>query len=156
MELFAHFRRSGAVPPKRLHLIGGRTVNTTINHLNLATANVASLMRFFEGVFGFRVLEQRGNGSFAILLSGQGFVLTLMHDKTLVAAGYPKTFHLGFLQPDQGSVHSLYQRIVDLGFSVPEPHLMRGDTFGFYVTPSDGVVVEVSTSPYQRNFTEVL
>lgn len=141
-------------PPSDSILIGDRTLNTNINHLNLATTNMASLLRFFEHAFGFRILEQHGNGNFAILSSSEGFVLTLIHDKTLIPSGYPKTFHLGFLQPDQRSVLSLYQRIVDLGFSAAEPHYLRRETLGFYVTLSDGVMVEVSTSVNQRGVTE--
>lgn len=118
---------------------------TTLNHLNLSTSDVAALADFFHQIFDFRLIDERGAGNFAIMTSENGFVLTLMKDKTLPEQGYPRAFHLGFLQSDRNAVQKLHDRIQTIGLSIPSPGLMRENTFGFYVQAPGGVLVEVSS-----------
>ncbi len=118
----------------------------TLNHLNLSTSDVAALANFFHRVFDFRKVDERGAGNFAIMTSENGFVLTLMSNKTLREQGYPGAFHVGFLQPDRTAVQDLHARTQAIGLSVASPELMRGNTFGFYVQAPGGVLVEVSSS----------
>jgi catechol-2,3-dioxygenase len=117
----------------------------TLNHLNLSTSDVAALADFFQRVFGFRIVTERGAGSFAVMTSGDGFVLSLMKDKNLQEDAYPVGFHVGFLQPDRGAVEDLHMRIQAIGLPVPSPGLIRGNTFGFYVRAPGGVLIEVSS-----------
>lgn len=121
---------------------------TTLNHINLATSDVPSLTRFFETGFGFRVSKQRGNGNFAILLGSDGFVLTLMHDRTAIANPYPSAFHVGFLVSSAEIVHEHHSRLNGSGFDAPAPAILQrggGKTFGFYCNAPGGILVEVST-----------
>jgi catechol 2,3-dioxygenase-like lactoylglutathione lyase family enzyme len=122
---------------------------TSFNHINLAVSNVPELIRFFETGFGFRVVDQRGTGKFAVLLGEDNFVLTLTHDKRVTPTTYPSPFHVGFLVASAEKVQEHHARIVEAGFDAPAPAILeRGGpkTFGFYCTPPGGVVVEVSTS----------
>ena len=119
-------------------------MTTTINHINLGVTNATAVASFFERVLAFRRSEVRGEGRLIILESCEGFVLTLMNDKTVREDAYPKTFHLGVLQPDQESVVELARMSTEAGFGNPAPALMRGDTFGFYVQLPDGIQVEIS------------
>ncbi len=119
-------------------------MTTTINHINLAVTNPADVASFFERVLAFRRTEVRGEGRLIVLQSSEGFVLTLMKDKSVRADAYPTTFHLGVLQPDQESVIELARVSAEAGFGNHAPSLMRGDTFGFYVQLPDGIQVEIS------------
>lgn len=119
-------------------------MTTTINHINLGVTNAAEVASFFERVLGFRCTEVRGEGRLIILESSEGFVLTLMKDKSIGADAYPTTFHLGVLQPDRESVVELARISAEAGFGNQAPSLIRGDTFGFYVHLPDGIQVEIS------------
>lgn len=120
-------------------------MNTGINHLNLATTDVARLARFFEQVFDFNRVAERGNGNLVVLTSRDGFVLTLMSDKSLSQSAYPKTFHVGILQRDKHSVLALHRRIEEFGIVAPQPGILRENAYGFYVDVSDGLTLEVSS-----------
>ena len=119
-------------------------MTTTINHINLGVTNAAKVALFFERVLAFRRSEVRGEGRLIILESSEGFVLTLMKDKTVGANAYPTTFHLGALQPDPESVVDLARISDEAGFGKCAPSVMRGNTFGFYVQLPDGIRVEIS------------
>jgi catechol 2,3-dioxygenase-like lactoylglutathione lyase family enzyme len=117
-----------------------------LNHINLQVPDVPGSAAFFERCFGFRVMEQRGQGKFAVMLGEDGFVLTLMHGKPEVA-GYPPTFHVGFLKGTEAEVNVCFERIRDAGFAQEAPaKIERGGppVYGFYHRAPGGVVVEVS------------
>lgn len=119
-----------------------------LNHLNLAVSDVPELTRLFTQVFGFRLMEQRGNCTFSVLVGDDGFALILMHDKRVQAETYPAPFHVGFRLDSVPEVGLLYRRIVDAGFQAPAPDILdRGGypTFGFYCKSAGGVLIEVST-----------
>jgi len=121
---------------------------TTLNHVNLATSDVPALIHFFEAGFGFHIAVQRGNGNFAVLLNSDGFVLTLMYDKTATANPYPSTFHIGFLVSSADIVHEHHARLHAAGFNPPSPTILQrggGKTFGFYCAAPGGIFVEIST-----------
>jgi catechol-2,3-dioxygenase len=125
----------------------------TLNHTNLTTYNVPELKQFFNSVFGFQLLDERGD-KFAVLRNSEGFLLTLMHDKCMTPEqGYPGLFHVGFLQPTQQAVDAMHDTLLALDYQAPKPgKLQRGGppTYGFYYDAPGGVVVEVST----MNFTD--
>jgi catechol 2,3-dioxygenase-like lactoylglutathione lyase family enzyme len=120
----------------------------TLNHTNLTTYDVPALKQFFTSAFGFETLNERG-GKFAVLRNSDGFLLTLMHDKNMTPQqGYPGLFHVGFLQPTQQAVDTLYHALLGLNYQAPTPEkLERGGppTYGFYCDAPGGVLVEVST-----------
>jgi catechol-2,3-dioxygenase len=120
----------------------------TLNHTNLTTYNVPALTEFFCSVFGFRLVEGRGD-KFSVLRNDEGFVLTLMYDKRMTPEqGYPGLFHTGFLQPSQSAVDRMHEALSALNYSAPNPSkLQRGGppAYGFYCEAPGGVLVEVST-----------
>ena len=118
-----------------------------LNHINIPVYNVPELTRFFQQVFGFRLVDQRGAGTFSVLVGEDNFNLVLSHDKTVGPDTYPKLFHIGFLQESASSVQELYQRFHEAGFDAPAPVILtRGGppAYGFYYS-APGVIVEVST-----------
>jgi catechol-2,3-dioxygenase len=120
---------------------------TKLNHINLAVFDVPELSRFFQVAFGFRVVEERGSGKFAVLLGEDGFALILMHDKKVTSSTYPAPFHIGFLLASEEEVKQHHAHIIDAGFDAPAPDILeRGGakTFGFYCHAPGGVMVEVS------------
>jgi catechol-2,3-dioxygenase len=120
----------------------------TLNHTNLTTYNVPALKEFFSSVFGFQILNERGD-KLAVLRNSEGFVLTLMFDKHMTPEqGYPGLFHVGFLQPTQEAVDLMYEALIGRNYMAPKPaKLQRGgpSTYGFYCDAPGGVLVEVST-----------
>ena len=120
---------------------------TKLNHCNLSVSNVTEVCRFFEACFGFETTDRIGEDKLVVMHGEDGGVLTLMYDKTVTPDTYPRMFHIGFLEQNEGSVVRRHQRMVQAGFAAPEPAVIhRGGpkTFGFYYTPPGGVVVEVS------------
>jgi catechol 2,3-dioxygenase-like lactoylglutathione lyase family enzyme len=120
----------------------------TLNHANLTTYRVPELTEFFCSVFGFHTLETRGD-KFSVLRNPEGFLLTLMHDKSMTPEnGYPGLFHVGFLQPTEDAVDLMHQSLNARNYTAPKPaRLQRGgpETYGFYYEAPGGVLVEVST-----------
>ena len=120
----------------------------TLNHTNLTTYDVPALKEFFSSIFGFQILDERGN-KLAVLRNADGFLLTLMYDKHMTPEqGYPGIFHVGFLQPTQDAVELLHEALTARKYKAPKPDkLQRGGppTYGFYCEAPGGVLVEVST-----------
>lgn len=125
----------------------------TLNHTNLTTYNVSGLTEFFCSVFGFQPVDKRGD-KFAVLRNEDGFVLTLMFDKSMTPEhGYPGLFHVGFLQPTQEAVDAMHQSMSAHNYTAPKPEVLeRGGppTYGFYFDAPGGVLVEVSTMNIAR------
>jgi catechol-2,3-dioxygenase len=119
-----------------------------LNHTNLTTYNVPALTEFFCSVFGFQVLDKRGD-KLAVLRNSDGFLLTLMYDKRMTPEqGYPGLFHVGFLQPTRNAVDLMHEGLSARNYMAPKPaKLRRGgpEAYGFYYKAPGGVLVEVST-----------
>jgi catechol-2,3-dioxygenase len=132
----------------RWNILQKEIAMATLNHTNLTTYNVPALKEFFSSVFGFQVLNERGD-KLAVLRNSEGFLLTLMHDKRMTPEqGYPGLFHVGFLQPTQHAVDLMHEALIARKYMAPEPaKLQRGGppTYGFYYDAPGGVLVEVST-----------
>src|ERR1700693_827210 len=120
----------------------------TMNHTTLPTYNVPALTELFCSVFGFQLVEKRGD-KLSVLRNAEGFVLTLMYDKRMTPEqGYPGLFHVGFLQPTQHAVDRMHEALIARKYTAPKPaKLQRGGppTHGFYCDAPGGVLVEVST-----------
>jgi catechol-2,3-dioxygenase len=108
-----------------------------LNHLNLTVTDVKLAKEFLEKYFGLQIKHTR-NDSFALLNDDHGLVLSLMEGSQ---ASYPKTFHIGFIQPSDGQVNNIYQQLKDDGFDVKPPQRAHGWTF--YVHAPGGFTVEV-------------
>ena len=120
----------------------------SLNHTNLTTYNVPALKEFFSSVFGFQILNERGD-KLAVLRNSEGFLLTLMFDKRMTPErGYPGLFHVGFLQPTQQAVDLVHEALIAGNYMAPKPaKLQRGGppAYGFYCDAPGGVLVEIST-----------
>jgi len=121
---------------------------TVLNHINIPVFDVPELSRFFQQCFGFRLVDQRGAGTFSVLQGDDGFILVLAHDKNVGPKTYPALFHIGFLQDSADAVRQLHQRLLAAGFAAPVPAILeRGGpkAYGYYYNAPGGVIVEVST-----------
>jgi lactoylglutathione lyase len=96
-----------------------------LNHINLAVNDVPEARQFLEAHFGLRPVGE-GHKNFVILLDGDGFVLTLMGVGRDNAVSYPKTFHIGFIQPSDADVDGINQRLKDAGVDVEAPSQQHG------------------------------
>ncbi|SFS20584.1 Glyoxalase/Bleomycin resistance protein/Dioxygenase superfamily protein [Granulicella pectinivorans] len=119
-------------------------MNTLLNHINLITTDVPALSHFFQAIFHFRVLTVRGKDELTVL-EREGFILTLMLDKTVDGPTYPGIFHIGFLQATRAEVLELLHQLRAYGLDAPEPKLRSGNRFGFFVTAPGGILVEIGT-----------
>lgn len=108
-----------------------------LNHLNLTVTDVTAARKFLETYFDMTCEGSRGN-NFAVMFDDDGFVLTLMIGQE---ADYPKTFHIGFPQANEGAVDKINQRLKEDGFDVKAPVHSHGYTF--YVKAPGGFTVEV-------------
>jgi lactoylglutathione lyase len=96
-----------------------------LNHMNLAVDDVPAARQFLEQHFGLRPVGE-GHKNFAILLDEDGFVLTMMGVGRENAVSYPKTFHIGFIQPSDVNVDAINQRLKDDGLDVEAPSQQHG------------------------------
>lgn len=118
-----------------------------LNHLDLSVPDVAAEAAFFEQQFGFRVLQRKGNDGMAVMQGESGFVLVLTRGTTPAEQAYPKTFHIGFLLPDEAAVHAAHARIEQASAGSCSPvHAQRGSVL-FYCRTPGGVLVEVGHRP---------
>jgi lactoylglutathione lyase len=96
-----------------------------LNHMNLAVDDVPATRQFLERNFDLRPVGE-GHKNFVILLDDDGFALTLMGVGRFKTAAYPKTFHIGFIQPTDADVNAVHQRLTDEGLSVDSPSHRHG------------------------------
>jgi catechol 2,3-dioxygenase-like lactoylglutathione lyase family enzyme len=115
-----------------------------LNHLDLPVPDVAATAAFFTAHFGFRLLETRGNNTFALLLGEGGFALVLTRRRGEAGQDFPDNFHIGFLVGSDAAVHDLHARLRAAGVpELPPVSSQRGAAL-FYVHAPGGILVEVS------------
>ena len=71
-----------------------------LNHLHLTVDDVPATRSFLERYFGLRPSGE-GHKNFDMLLDDDGLVLTLIGAGRSNTVSYPKTFHIGFIQPSE-------------------------------------------------------
>ena len=113
----------------------------TLNHLNLAVADVLQTQELLEKYFGLRRLAP-GSAALAILSDESGLVLTLSNFNKASAVAYPEDFHLGFRQETAAQVDALYERLRADGFAVDPPRKQHG-SWTFYWREPGGLLIEV-------------
>jgi catechol-2,3-dioxygenase len=113
-----------------------------LNHLNLTVTDVPAAHQFLQKYFGMR--DMGGNNNIALLSDDRGMVLTLTSMKVgrETAVKYPATFHIGFIQENEGRVNEINQRLKDDGFDVPPPSRQHG-SWTFYFLAPGGFTIEV-------------
>lgn len=112
-----------------------------LNHLNLAVEDVPAASAFLERYFGLRPAGP-AHQNFAMLHDDGGFTLTLMGVGSSNTVTYPKTFHIGFIQPSEAEVDEVNRRLKEDGFEVEGPSQQHGAwSFSFDAPGGFGLVV---------------
>ncbi|MBA3301384.1 MAG: VOC family protein [Thermoleophilaceae bacterium] len=96
-----------------------------LNHVNLAVEDVPAARRFLVRHFGMRPAGE-GHKNFDMLLDDGDLVLTLMGVGRSNAVDYPKTFHIGFIQPGEADVDAVHRRLEEDGFDIEPPSRQHG------------------------------
>jgi len=125
-----------------------------LNHVNLVVKDVEKAVNLFAQNLGFNLIVNRQN-KMAVMENGNNFALViwghvLNHEDNIPE--YPKNFHIGFYQEDEGAVKDVYEKLisdVSLKFE-SEPKKIRG-TFGFYFF-YENLMIEISVNPFKNNY----
>ena len=113
----------------------------TINHVHLASTDVATTQAFYEHYFGFRTEHQHGKGVF--LRDASGFLIAL--DPTDQSPSFPSWFHLGFCLGSAAEVQALHRKALAGGARIVRGLLAEpGQYTSFYLADPDGCHLEVS------------
>jgi lactoylglutathione lyase len=112
-----------------------------LNHVNLTVDDVPGARRFLEKHFGLRPYGE-GKKNFDVLFDDDDLVLTLIGVGRSGEVSYPKTFHIGFIQPTEARVDEINQQLKDDGFEVEAPSRQHG-AWTFYFEAPGGFTVEV-------------
>ncbi|PFK43242.1 glyoxalase [Bacillus cereus] len=123
-----------------------------LNHLNLCVDDLSEARHFFETFFDFQFIEQKGK-ALVVMSDENGFILVLSDPKAFKGgktATYPEAFHIGFLVETSSEVDQAYNRLVAGGIEIDKaPYAMRGNSYGFYFTVFNGLLIEVSCLGYK-------
>ncbi|MDF2682564.1 MAG: Glyoxalase family protein superfamily [Brevibacillus sp.] len=116
-----------------------------LSHLNLCVYELSEAVAFFQNVFDFQLLDQKGD-FIAGMTDGHGFslVLSTLRSDQDEAACYPKDFHLGFYVETMPEVDQFYKKLaaVDIA-SEHEPKMIRGG-YSLYFRALGGILFEVT------------
>lgn len=96
-----------------------------LNHLNLTVDDVPAARDFLVRHFALRP-QGEAHKNFAMLVDDDGLTLTLMGVGETNEVVYPKTFHIGFILPDQASVDELHASLRADGFATEPPADQHG------------------------------
>ena len=107
-----------------------------MNHLALATHDLAATSAFYRRYFGF----VEGPGPW-MLRGKDGFVLTI--DEVPEPVVVPSWFHHGFVLADRAEVDALHARLVEDGVLIVDPPKLQGATVCFFCKDPAGLLVEV-------------
>ncbi|MEH7500600.1 VOC family protein [Neobacillus drentensis] len=123
-----------------------------LNHLNLCVDDLSEARHFFETFFDFQFLEQKGK-ALVVMSDENGFILVLSDPKAFKGKRdirYPEAFHIGFLVETSSEVDQAYDRLIAGGIEIDkEPYTMRGNSYGFYFTAFNDLLIEVSCLDYR-------
>lgn len=111
-----------------------------LNHLHLTVDDVPAARTFLERHFGLRP-QGEGHKNFDMLVDDDGLVLTLIGVGKSNTVSYPKTFHIGFIQPSEADVDEINRRLKEDGFDVEAPSQQHGAWAFSFQAPGDFRVV---------------
>jgi lactoylglutathione lyase len=112
-----------------------------LNHVNLTVDDVPATRAFLEKYFEMRPYGA-GQKNFDVLFDDDDLVLTLIGVGRRSKVSYPKTFHIGFIQPTETAVDEVNQRLRDDGFDIEPPSRQHG-AWTFYFEAPGGFTIEV-------------
>jgi catechol 2,3-dioxygenase-like lactoylglutathione lyase family enzyme len=116
-----------------------------LSHLNLCVYDLSEATAFFQNVFDFQLLDQKGD-FIAGMTDGHGFslVLSTLRSDQDAAGSYPEDFHLGFYVETMTEVDQLYQKLAAFGIaSEHEPKMIRGG-YTLYFRALGGILFEAT------------
>ncbi|MGG1519061.1 VOC family protein [Paenibacillus oryzisoli] len=116
-----------------------------LNHLNLCVPDLPEAITFFQSLFGFQLIEQKGT-VIAVMEDGHGFTLVLSSMPSSLDEDYryPKDFHLGFYVDTTTEVDEFHKKLKAFGTaSEHAPKLMRGG-YTLYFRALNGILFEVT------------
>jgi catechol 2,3-dioxygenase-like lactoylglutathione lyase family enzyme len=116
-----------------------------LNHLNLCVNELSEAIDFFQKVFDFQLLDQKGD-AIAVMTDGHGFTVVLSNSRSNQDKDhpYPKDFHLGFYVDTMTEVDQFYKKLVAVSIaSEHEPRMIRGG-YTLYFTALGGILFEVT------------
>jgi catechol 2,3-dioxygenase-like lactoylglutathione lyase family enzyme len=112
-----------------------------LNHVNLTVDDVPAARQFLERHFGLRPYGE-GRKNFDVLFDDDDLVLTLIGVGRSKTVSYPKSFHIGFIQPSEEDVDEVHRRLTEDGFDVDAPSRLHG-AWTFYFRAPGGFTIEV-------------
>ena len=112
-----------------------------LNHVNLTVDDVPKTRALLEKHFGMRP-HGEGQKNFDVLFDDDDLVLTLIGVGRRNEVSYPKTFHIGFIQPSETAVDEVNQRLREDGFDIEAPSRQHG-AWTFYFEAPGGFTIEV-------------
>ena len=112
-----------------------------LNHVNLTVDDVPETRALLEKHFGMRPYGE-GQKNFDVLFDDDDLVLTLIGVGRRNEVSYPKTFHIGFIQPSEAAVDEVNQRLREDGFDIEPPSRQHG-AWTFYFEAPGGFTIEV-------------
>jgi catechol 2,3-dioxygenase-like lactoylglutathione lyase family enzyme len=117
-----------------------------LNHLNLPVADLAAARTLFEDLFGFQLLDQRGD-VIASLTDDNGFTLVLANAARFggETPRYPNTFHIGFILDQRENIDQMYDRVSAAGITPDHRPRRQHGSYGFYFTALDGILFEIAS-----------
>ncbi|GKS12645.1 glyoxalase [Paenibacillus chitinolyticus] len=118
-----------------------------LNHLNLCVNDLTEARLFFEKIFDFKLLGQKGE-AIAAMSDGEGFSLVLSSFSKPGAQqrpAYPKDFHLGFYRDTPEEVDAFYNLLLSSGISVEQGPKKIRNGYTLYFTALDGILFEVTS-----------
>lgn len=113
----------------------------TLNHVNLAVADVPQLQAFLATYFGLRPLG-KASPALTVLRDDAGLVLTLSNFDRASQVSYPEHFHIGFVQESEAQVDALYAQLRADGVEASAPRRFHG-SWTFYLRAPGGLLIEV-------------
>lgn len=115
-----------------------------LNHLHLTVDDVPATRQLLERHFGLRPCG-KAHKNFDMLLDDEGLVLTLLGAGRSNTVSYPKTFHIGFIQPTDAHVDEIHRRLREDGYDVEAPSRQRGAwAFAFQAPGGFRIVVRAA------------
>ena len=121
-----------------------------LNHLNLCVDNLAEARSFFEDLFEFQLLDQKGE-AIAVLDDGAGFTLVLADAGRFGSETpcYPAGFHVGFILDNQEQVDRIFARLAAANIQPPKHPAVLHGSYSFYFRARGDILFEVAC-PHQQ------
>ncbi|GLX69767.1 VOC family protein [Paenibacillus glycanilyticus] len=116
-----------------------------LNHLNLCVNDLSDAVVFFQNLFEFRLIEQKGT-AIAVMddLNGFTLVLSSMPARSDDNNQYPKDFHLGFYVSTTSEVDEFHKKLTGFGIGTDTtPKMIRGG-YTLYFTALEGILFEIT------------